>query len=99
MVTGQPFAPAAMISGLLHAADPMSSALEASDDVRALQDAIRVAVNDISASDYDGACRLVTIADGLLAGLPDTPATLPDRDGMRLILALTAQSLAAAMPK
>lgn len=99
MVTGQPFAPAAMRSALLHAAGPMNSALGASADVRDLQDAIRIVVTDISASNYDGACRLLTIAGNLLSGLPATPATLPDRDGIRLILALTAQSLAEVIPK
>lgn len=99
MVTGEPFAPAAMRSALLHAADPMNSALGTSADVRALHDAIHIVVTDINASDYDDACRLLTIAGGLLSGLPATPATLPDRDGVRLILALTAQSLTSVIPQ
>lgn len=99
MVTGRPFAPTAMRSALLYAAAPMSSALGTTTDVHGLQDAIRIVVTDIDASDYDGACRLLTIAGGFLSGLPATPSTLPDRDGIRLILALTAQSLADVMPK
>jgi len=99
MVRGQPFAPAAMQSALLHAAGPMNNALGAGKDVRALQDAIRIVATDISASNYDGACRLLAISGRLLFGLPDTPATLPDRDGIRLILALTAQSLVEVIPR
>ena len=99
MVRGQPFAPAAMRSALTHSAGPMNNALGPSEDVRALRDATLIVVTDISASNYDGACRLLAIAGRLLSGLPDTPATLPDRDGIRLILALTAQSLAEVMPK
>ena len=99
MVVGEPFAPAEMNSALLHAVDPMSTALESSADVTAMQDAIRIVATDVTTWNYDGACRLLTIAYGFFVGLPDTPATLPDRDGIRLILALTGQSLAAAMPK
>jgi hypothetical protein len=97
MVTGQAFAPAAMRSALLHAAGPMSAPLATGTDVQSLQDAINIVVVDIGASNLDGACRLLSIAAGELAALPDTPATLPDRDGIRLILALTAQSLAVAL--
>lgn len=99
MVTGPPFAPAAMRSALLTAADPMNNALGTTQDVRALRDAIHIVVADINVSDYDDACRLLTISSTLLAGLPAAPATSPDRDGIRLILALTAQSLADVMPE
>ena len=94
MVTGPAFAPTAMRSALLHAAGPMTAALGTGADVQALQDAINIVISDIGVSKYDGACRLLSIAAGALDALPDTPATLPDRDGIRLILALTAQSLA-----
>lgn len=99
MVVGEPFAPAAMHSALVHAVDSMSTALESSPDVTGMQDAIRIVATDVTTSNYDGACRLLTIAYGFFVVLPDTPATLPDRDGIRLILALTGQSLAAAMPR
>lgn len=99
MVTGQPFAPAEMRSALLHAADPMNRALGDTRDARALQHAILLVAAHIEAVDYDDACRLLGISGTLLAGLPDAPATLPDRDGIRLILALTAQALAEAMPE
>jgi hypothetical protein len=99
MVTSKTFSPASMRSALLHSAGPMNSALTQSRDVRDLQDAIRIVATHIEASDYDGACRLLTIAGGLLSRLPANPATLSDRDGIRLILALTAQSLAEVLPK
>lgn len=99
MVTGQPFVPAEMRSALLHAADPMNRVLGDTRDARALQRAIRLVATHIDATDYDDACRLLGISGTLLAGLPDTPATLPDRDGIRLILALTAQSLVEVIPE
>jgi hypothetical protein len=97
MVTGPAFAPAAMRSALLHATNPMSVALGTDADVRSLQNAINGVVANIGASDNDGACRLLSIAAALLDGLPDTAATLPNRDGIRLIFAVTAQSLAVAL--
>jgi hypothetical protein len=97
MVTGAPFAPVAMRSALQHAADKMSTALGGGTDVRALQDAITIVGSDIGASSNDGACRSLTIAYGALKALPDAPETLPDRDEIRLILALTAQALVAVV--
>lgn len=97
MVTEQAFTPAAMRSALLHAAGPMTAALGTGADVQALQDAVNNVVTDIGVADNDGACRMLSIAAGALAALPDTPATLPDRDGIRLILALTAHSLAGVL--
>jgi len=97
MVTGQAFAPAAMRSALVHAAGPMTAALGTGTNVQALQDAINAVIADIGVANNDGACRLLSIAAGALDALPDTPATLPDRDGIRLILALTAQSLAGVI--
>ena len=86
-----------MRSALLHAANRMSVALGTDADVRSLQDATNGVVANIVASENDGACRMLSISADLLEGLPDTPATLPDRDGIRLILALTAHSLTAAL--
>lgn len=99
MVVGPPFAPAAMRSALLHAAGPMSTPLGATSDVREMQDAIRIVAADVSAANNDGACRLLAIAAAKLDGLPQAAATYPDRDGIRLILALTAQALADVMSR
>jgi hypothetical protein len=99
MVVGTPFVPAAMHSALIHAAGPMSVPLGVASDVVDMQDAIRIVAADVSANNYDGACRLLAIAAVKLEGLPPLAATYADRDGIRLILALTAQALANAMPK
>ena len=97
MVTGQPNALIDMRSPLQHAADKMSTALGLHADAVALRDFTAALVGDIAASRMDDACRHLTSAFGALKALPDTPATLPDRDGIRLILALTSQALAAVM--
>ncbi len=99
MVVGTPFAPAVMHSALLHAAGPMSAPLGAAAQVRDMQDAIRIVAADVTAGNNDGACRLLAIAAAKLDGLPPLVATYADRDGIRLILALTAQALSNAMPK
>ncbi|HEX9886040.1 MAG TPA: hypothetical protein VGA70_06110 [Longimicrobiales bacterium] len=97
LITGPAFAPVAMRSALLHAANRMSVALGTDADVRSLKDATNSVAANIAASENDGACRMLSISADLLEGLPDTPATLPDRDGIRLIFALTAHSLTAAI--
>lgn len=97
MVIGEPFAPKAMGSALLHAAGPMSWAPGTTADVTDMRRAILIVASDIDASNNDGACRLLAIAYAELDALPDSPETLPERDGIRLILALTAQSLAKVM--
>ena len=60
---------------------------------------MRFAAADISANDLDGACRMVEIADAALTALPDSVGSYADRDGIRLILALTAHSLDAVIGK
>ncbi|MDP1858922.1 MAG: hypothetical protein Q8K82_09635 [Gemmatimonadaceae bacterium] len=97
MVVGQPFALHDMRNPLEHAAVTMNTALEINADVRALQDFTTLLVDDITASRNDDACRHLTSAYGVLKSLPDTPATLPDRDGIRLIFSLTSQALVAVM--
>ena len=97
MVTGPPFALIETRSAVQHAADVMSTALGLGADVRALQGFTTALAGDIAASRTNDACRNLTSAYGALKALPDTPATLPDRDGIRLILALTSQALAAVM--
>jgi hypothetical protein len=97
MVVGTPFEPNAMRTALQHAGNHIGPTLGDGADVRALRDAIGIVDTDIGIANMDGACRLLTIAYGALKELPDTPATYPDRDAIRLILALTAQSLADVM--
>jgi hypothetical protein len=97
MVIGAPFALIDMRSAVQHATDKMSTALGLGADVLALQGFTTALASDIAVSNNDDACRHLTSAYGALKALPDTPATFPDRDGIRLILALTSQALAAVM--
>ncbi len=92
MVITPPFAPLAMRSALIHSADALTLLIVGTPQ-RDLQVAFRSAATKIEIGDYDSACRFVALAYGVLRTLPPTPATLPERDAMRLILALTAQSL------
>jgi hypothetical protein len=97
LVTVEPFVPTAMRSALLHGADVMTLAIADGPQRRDLQDAMRFAAADIGVDKLDSACRLIEIADAALTALPDSAASLPDRVGIRLILALTAHSLAAVL--
>ncbi len=99
MVTVEPFAPRAMRSALVHGANAMTLTVADGPHRRDLQDAMRIAASDISAEQFDSACRLVEIADGALSALPDSAASFPNRVGIRLILALTAQSLTTVIQK
>ncbi len=96
VVQPQSFTPTALRPALLHAAGPMTSAL----GTGASADTLRRVLGDLGQSfagnNFDTECRLVVIAWDALSELPDTPETLPDRDGIRLILALAARALEAA---
>jgi hypothetical protein len=97
MITGPAFIPAELQSALLHAAGRMSLALGDDPEVRSLQGAIYGIEQNISVSQHDGACRMLSISADLFKELPNAPSTLPDRDGIRLILALTAHALTAVV--
>ncbi len=102
MVTLAPldaFAPSAMRDALQHGADAMTLEVAEHRHRKDLRDAMLFAVTDINESDFDSACRMVEIADAALNALPDSGRTFPDRDGIRLILALTAHSLDAVIGK
>jgi hypothetical protein len=94
MVTIDPFPPSAMRSALIHGADVMTLAItDGARHTRDVQDAMRAAATDIDQRKFDSACRLVEIAYAALTVLPDSDASRPDRVGIGLILALTAQAL------
>jgi hypothetical protein len=99
MVTLDPFPPSAMGDALRHAADRMALSVAAGSHRTDLEDAMRFAARDIAAADLDGACRMVQVADVAWTALPDSAASFADRDGIRLILALTAHSLDAVLGK
>lgn len=96
VVQPQPFSPAALHPALLHAADPMTSTLGTGESAATLRSALGDLGQTLTGTNFDTECRLLLIAWGALSRLPDTPETLPDRDGIRLILALAAGALAAA---
>jgi len=78
-------------SALVHAAGPMTAALGANVDVRALQ----AGINDLVSAELvraDVACRGIMAATKALDAMPDTPATRPDRDGIRVVLALAVRA-------
>lgn len=75
---------------LLHAAGPMAAALGSSEQVRQLTQAITAMAQSSSPAALDTACRLLIVASRALAAMPDTPETLPDREGIYLVLLLTA---------
>lgn len=88
----------ALHDAVLHAAGPMASALGSSDEVRRVVKAMEgIAARDESQA-TDTACRLVIIAGNALDALGDDPATLPDRDGIRLVLVLAAGVIRADAP-
>ncbi len=99
MVDLVPFTPEAMRSALRHGADEMTRAVSVEPRQRDVQDAMRLAADDIGIGHYDSACRFVGIAFGALRALPDSAGSYPDRDGIRLILALTAHALSAEMQR
>ena len=94
-VNTPPSSTAAMEDALRHAAGPMANALGTEEQVERLRSAMLNAAGRVH-EDADASCRLLTTAMNLLDSLPNNPATLPDRDGIRMVLALTAKSLATS---
>jgi hypothetical protein len=75
---------------LLHAAGPMAAALGSTEQVRQLTQAIKGMADAEGPAALDTACRLLTMASRALAAMPDTPETLPDREGIYMVLLLSA---------
>jgi hypothetical protein len=97
MVDVEPFAPLEMRDALIHGADVMAIAIADGASRRDLIDAMRFAARDIGAQNLDGACRMVEIANVALNKMADVEDSRADRDGIQLILALTAHSLDAVV--
>lgn len=95
----EPFAPSAMRDALQHGADLMLREVAENRHRTDAREAMLFAITDINESDFDSACRMVEIADAALQALPDSARSFADRDGIRLILALTAHSLDAVIGK
>lgn len=88
----------ALRPALEHVAGPMASALGNSEQIRELIKATQA----LSAPDgpvaVDTGCRLLIFASRALAELPDTPETLPDREGIHLVLMMLAAAIKAETP-
>ncbi len=98
-ISPQPFPPAALHSALLHAAGPMTSALGSGMLTTELAKATTQLGQGLQSRAGDTECRVLELASTALARLPDDPAVLPDREGIRLVLALAARAIAGEMTR
>ncbi len=94
----QPLALGALHAAFLHAAGPMASALGSSEQVSQLTQAMEAMAAQDGSWALDTACRLVIVASNALTAMADNPETLPDRDGVRLVLILAAGVIEAGRP-
>jgi hypothetical protein len=98
-VTAHSFASTALRPALQHAAGPMASVLGEGELTNELREAMSILGQATDGPQlHDTHCRLVVIASAALRRLPDTKETLPDRDGIHLVLALLASALAGETP-
>jgi hypothetical protein len=86
----QPFAFSALHAAFLHAAGPMASAIGSSEQVDQLKRSMAEMPLPDDKKSMDTACRLLSVANSALKAMPNNPETLPDRDGIRLVLMLAA---------
>lgn len=90
-----PFAFGALHEAFRHAAGPMTLALGSSEKVNQLKRALDGLARQEKPETLDTSCRLLQVASEVLASLPNNPETLPDRDGIRLVLILAARAVKA----
>jgi len=82
-------------SAVLHAAGPMSAALEGGPSAAEVGLSLAALGKSFDASNFDTVCRFLGLASTALSNGSGAGASLPDRDGIRLILSLTARALVA----
>jgi hypothetical protein len=93
------FPSTALRPALQHAAGPMASVLGEGQLTHELREAIAILGKETNGPElHDTHCRLVVIASAALRRMPNTPETLPDRDGIHLVLALLANALVTEKP-
>jgi hypothetical protein len=85
--------PAALRSALMHAAGPMALGLPEGAATAALVSATTELGMGLDALSGDSECRALISADAALERIPDDPASLPDRTGIRLVLDVAARAL------
>jgi hypothetical protein len=86
----QPLGYPLLRDALVHAAGPMSAALGSSREVDQLRQSMEQMIEAGQSRTLDTACRLILVANAALDALPATPETLPDREGIRLVLMIAA---------
>jgi hypothetical protein len=77
----------------------MASALGSPDLTTALSETTELVAQALGDGLPLTGCRILARAIESLDGLPEDPATLPDREGIRLILAIAAHRLAESQPR
>ena len=98
-VSPHAFQSTALRPALQHAAGPMASVLGEGELTNELREATSILGKETAGPRlHDTHCRLVVIASAALRRMPDSPETLPDRDGIHLVLALLASALAGEKP-
>jgi hypothetical protein len=93
-VQAQQPSPAAIRSALVHAAGPMAAVIGASHLTAPIAGETMAAAESVADGLNRSGCHHVVAAATHLDNLPDDPATRPDRDGIRMILAIAANALA-----
>ena len=88
----QPIASDGLRAALRHAAGPLASSFGWSEEVKQLVAALEDLAGTGRTQTPDAECRLLVAATEALAAVPGDPETLPDRDGIRLILILAAKT-------
>lgn len=86
----------AIRSALAHAAGPLATALGSSGLQESLVKTTGLVANTLEDGLPLTGCRIVAIAADHLNALPDDPATRPDREAIRLALAIAAKAIAEA---
>lgn len=84
----------AIRSALMHAAGPMAAAIGASQITAPFIVEAMAAAESLDEGLGRSGCHHVVAAVTHLDNMPDDPATLPDREGIRMILAIAASALA-----
>jgi hypothetical protein len=98
-VAAQPADNAAIRAALLHAAGPMASALGSPELTATLGETTELVAQALDDGLPLTGCRILARASESLDRLSDDPATLPDREGIRLILAIAAHRLSESQTR
>ena len=93
-----PVAPERLREALRHAAGPMAASLGGSPSARRLVHALEALLGRNDSPAPESECQRLSTASAALRAAPEDPATLPDRDGIGLVLILVANAIEAREP-